>query len=145
MANRFFNQYNLTLDKGIVSIYARVTFKGASAPVLDATNSKGVVSVTRNGTGIYTFVFGTKNAQGSTLFDTYNRIKYVDACFNTVAVGAGVLPAAPTFSITADSVNTVNVASLQITFTTAGGGSATDPAANEVGLFNFTFSNSNAP
>lgn len=140
MANRFFNQFHKSLEKEPVSIYARVSFGASGAPTLDAVNSKGVVSVTRNSAGTYTFVFGTKAG----MLDVYNRLLHCQAIFNT-AGASGAVPAAPMIYVKADSVATVNTSLLQIVCINADTPAATDPASGEVGLFRFIFKNSNAP
>lgn len=145
MANRYFNQFRLSLEKQVCTIFANVAFNASSAPVLSAANSKGVVSITRNNTGLYTFVFGTKNSVGPTLYDTYYKLASVSVTWDVTAA-AGTSPTAPNIFVNANSISTANVASIQLGFfTTAASGTQVDPAATDVGLFEFNFRNSNAP
>lgn len=139
MANRFFNQFRLSLEKQVVDIFAKVTYGASGAPTLDTSVSKGVVSVTKNSTGVYTFVFGTN----ASMLDTYNKLLGVHVTYD----GSGdsdAAPDAPLWNITDNSIATVGSASIQITFRNTSG-TATNPSQNEVMYFQFTFRNSNAP
>lgn len=140
MANRYFNQFNLALEKSVVNIFARVTFGSTGAPTLVTTNnqSKGVVSVTRNSAGKYTFVFGA----GATKLDTYYKLLMVKHVFDETA-NSGTAPAAPGMYITGNSIATIGTSSIQIVFNAAG--TATDPASTEAVNLHFIFSNSTAP
>jgi hypothetical protein len=140
MANRWANQFNLTLEKRVTDIFAQVTFGASGAPTLNVANSKGVLSVTRNSAGTFTFVFGS-TPNGRTAFDTYVKVLQVAACFNSGAAA----PAAPGLYIKANNIAVANTASIQIVLTVAGGGTATDPASGEIGYFDFTFGDSTAP
>lgn len=57
MANRTFNQFQGSLEKGVVQLYAEISFNGASSPTLVVSTvnggCKGLVSMTRTGTGTY--------------------------------------------------------------------------------------------
>lgn len=139
MANRYYNNQAFTLEPAIVKIFAKVTFGAAGAPTLSAADSKGVVSVTRNAQGIFTFVFGTQAG----MLDVYYKLKNATMAFNTV--GTATVPAAPLYYISGDSVATAGTCSAQLTFTDDAGATATDPASGEIGLFEFTFKNSTAP
>lgn len=92
MANRYFSQYAYSLEKGKVMLFGRVTFGSSGAPTLDAANSKGIASVTRNSAGKYTIV----------LQDSYNRYLGMDARF---LVSSG-LPASPGVSVVSQAVGT---------------------------------------
>lgn len=138
MANRFFNQFGKSLEKEVVHLFAKVTFGSSGAPTLDAVNSKGIVSVTRNSAGIYTFVFGT-NA-GS--LDTYNKLLMVKHCFDESG-NAGTAPTSPSMFIVTNSISTVGTSSVKVEFNSAG--TATDPASTEIVYIEFIFRNSNAP
>lgn len=131
-------QYQLTLEKKVCSLYAKVAFGATGAPTLSAVNSKGVLSVTRNGAGDFTFVFGT-TSNGAKLLDTYNKILRISHTYNS---GASA-PAAPALYIKTDSVATVGTASVRVVLNAAG--TATDPANGEIGYFEFIFGDSTAP
>jgi hypothetical protein len=139
MANRYFNNQAFTLAPGIVKLFARVSFGAAGAPTLSATESKGIVSVTRNSQGLFTFVFGTQAG----MLDVYYKLKNVSVIFNTVASAA--VPAAPLYYISADSTATAATCSLQLTFTDKAQAGVADPASGEIALIEFTFKNSTAP
>lgn len=137
MANRYTNQFIGAFEKKVVNIYARVTFGNTGAPTLDATKSKGVVSVTRNGAGDFTFVFGTKTG----MLDVYNKLLQATCTFNA----GSSLPAAPIMSVKTNSVATVGTCSLRVLFACLDTPAATDPANGEVGHFMFTMGDSTAP
>jgi hypothetical protein len=139
MANRYYNNQAFTLEPAIVKIFAKVTYGAAGAPTLSAADSKGVVSVTRDSQGLFTFVFGTQAG----MLDVYYKLKHVDVVFNTV--GSAAVPAAPLYYISADAVATPASCSLQLTFTDKAQAGVADPASGEIGLFEFTFKNSTAP
>lgn len=142
MANRYTTQFINNLQKGVNKVNATVTFAGASAPSVvrgSNFNSQGLVSVTRNNTGLYTFVFGTQVG----MLDVYNSLLSVSVVFNTVATSA--VPAAPLYYISALAVATPGTCSLQLTFTDKAQVGATDPASGEIGYFEFTLKNSTAP
>lgn len=139
IANRMYNQFRLSLEKQVVDIFARVTFGAAGAPTLVTAVSKGVVSVTRDSAGVYTFVFGTN----ASMLDTYNKLLGVQVLYD----GSGDSDAAsdaPLWNLTDNSIATVGSASLQLTFRNTSG-TATDPSSGEAMFFTFTFRNSNAP
>lgn len=138
MANRWLNQFKKTFEKEVVCVYAHITFGAAGAPTLDTANSKGIVSVTRNSAGKYTFVFGTRAG----MLDTYNKLLMVKHVFDASG-NSGTAPASPSMFILANSVATINVASLQIEFNITG--TATDPASGEGVYVEFAFKNSTAP
>lgn len=134
MANRWSNQFFASMNKGMISIYAQVAIGASGAPTLSAANSKGVVSVTRNSAGIYTFVFGTTASS----LDTYYHFCLAEARF---IVASGV-PASPGMNIVTDNSATVGTASIKLQFFT--GGSATDPDSGSTMLVRFDFQNSSA-
>ena len=133
MANRFFNQFGLSLEKNPVSLWARVTFGGTGAPTLDAVNSKGIKSIVRNSAGNYTVTFGVGAAT-----DIYNRIFHVRHNF---LLGSGT-PAAPLMYTVSQAV--ASTGSLVIQFTAVDGTTATDPASGEEVWLEFKLKNSTA-
>lgn len=136
MANRWMTQFGLTMEKKVVNLYAKITFGSSGAPTLVTSQSKGIVSVTRNTTGTYTFVFGTTSSK----LDTYNKLLGVSSVFNT---GGTTAPLAPELWIQTDSTATAGTASLKVV--TNYNKTATDPASGEIGYFNFVFKDSTAP
>lgn len=134
MANRRFNNQQFTMTPGCVSIFAHCTFGSSGAVTLDAANSKGVVSVTHDDTGQYTFTFGTS----ATSLDTYNRL----LCISQTFYAASGHPGQDVF-VTSNDISDPTLASLSLEFDTAG--SATDPASGVEVFLRFDFKNSSAP
>jgi hypothetical protein len=133
MANRRYrSQFRFSMHKDPVDIFAHVTFGAAGAPTLDSANSPGIVSVTRNSAGNYTFVFGT-NSQLA--LDTYNYLLMVKHVFSQASA-----PASPAMFVSANAINTVGTASITLQFNSAG--TATDPASGESVLLDFILRNS---
>lgn len=133
MANRRYrSQFRFSMHKDPVDIFAHVTFGSSGAPTLDTKNSPGIVSVTRNSTGNYTFVFGT-NTQLA--LDTYNYLLMVKHVFSQASA-----PAAPGMWVSANAISTVGTASITLQFNAAG--TPTDPASGESVLLDFILRNS---
>lgn len=124
-------------EKRVIDVYAKVAIGATGAPTLSAVNSKGVLSITRNGVGLYTFVFGTNAALPK---DTYVKFLHLGVVFNS----GSSAPAAPIFNIAADSVSTANVCSLQVQFRDAANAAA-DPANGEIMYADFCMGDSTAP
>lgn len=135
MANRYNTQFPLAFEKKVVNIYAQVTFGATGAPTLNVVNSKGVVSVTRNSTGDFTFVFGTQVK----MLDVYVKFLSAKVTYNS---GASA-PLAPGMYIKANNIATFNTASIELVLNAAG--TPTDPASGEIGYFEFIFGDSTAP
>jgi hypothetical protein len=138
MANRYNQQFQLTQEKRVTSIFAKVSFGASGAPTLSASNSKGVLSVTRNSAGTYTFVFGSGSGV-SLQKDSYVKIIGGGVLFNS----GSSAPAAPGMYIKADNIASTANASIQVVMNAAG--TATDPANGEIGYFEFIFGDSTAP
>lgn len=142
MANRYYNNVAFTLAPAVVKLFARVTFGSSGAPTLVQGStflSKGVVSVTRDSQGVFTFVFGTQAG----MLDVYPYLMGVNVLFDTIS--APGVPAAPNYYLSGNSVATAGTCSLQLTFTDISSPAATDPADGEAAYFEFTFKNSTAP
>ncbi len=134
MANRRYrSQFRFSMHKDPVDIFARVTFGASGAPTLDTANSPGIVSVTRNSAGNFTFVFGT-NTQLA--LDTYNYLLAADVTYVNATA-----PAAPVNYVSSSSINVVGTASITVQFASSTG-TATDPASGEQVLFDFILRNS---
>lgn len=129
MANRYFNQFRLSLEKQVVDIFADVTFGGTGAPTLVTANSKGVASIARNNTGLYTI----------TLSDSYVGLLMVDFMFiKNSATG----PAAYGMYVVSQAVGTVATPTVVVQF--SAGTTATDPGSGDEVLLQFTLKNSTA-
>lgn len=134
MANRRFQQFQMSLEKRQVSIFAHVTFGASGAPTLDVSNSKGVVSVTRNSAGVYTFVFGTDSQH----LDPFVKLLSVKKVF----MSASGTPDRE-MVIRANNISNVSLASIQIEFDVET--VATDPANGSEVFMEFVFGDSTAP
>ena len=157
MAQRLWEQYTLSPEKGIVALYAVIGFNGSSTPHLLAWNGatgvyntaattgtmpgyRGVKSVARNSAGNYTIV----------LQDTYQRILTANVTFigstNAVAPIAQIKVASdPTNSQAfgtgvGAALSTTNNTVTLLTFSAAG--TAADPAATELGILELVLQNS---
>lgn len=133
MANRLMRQFPLTMENQVKTIFAKVAIGATGAPTLSASNSKGIVSVTRNSAGLYTFVFGT--AAGN--LDTYVKLLGVSVIFQN----ASAIAAAPNTYVRGLSISTAGTASVQIGCLN-GSLAATDPANGETMYVQFTFGDS---
>lgn len=131
MANRWFTQFALTLEKQVVNLYAHVTFGSSGAPTLDAKNSKGVKSIVRNSAGDYTV----------TLSDGYYKLLGVNHVFDASG-NSGTAPASPLMYVKSKSI-AQTAATVEVVFTVAAG-TATDPASGEGVYLNFILGNSTA-
>lgn len=76
MAQRKFEQFQLSLEKEVVTLYGSIPIgaTGAVGTLVPARN-QGILSVVRNSTGNYTITFGNA-AQGS--IDKYYRLMAAD-------------------------------------------------------------------
>lgn len=160
MSNRNFTLPSFTLEKRVINLFADVDFSAPTAPVFAAapapanafgsTNStanvthKGVLSVTRNSTGVLTFVFGSLNGTANSL-DTY--VKLLDCSVRFDNSADGYVPAQSLqMYVSGNHVNVQGTSSLQVTFVN-GSGTPTDPddtAHHTIGHFRFTFGDSTA-
>jgi hypothetical protein len=127
MANRMFNQFQGSLEKGVVQLFAELTFTGGT-PAL--ARGKGIASVSKLGTGVFTI----------TLQDSYVALLNMSVCVTTVG---GVLAAAPivqnrfTTDVTA-ATPIVNLGCYSLA------GALTDPANVDRLFVALTLSNSTA-
>lgn len=135
MANRYGKAFAQTMETKLWKIYAKVTYGASGAPTLDKVNSKGIVSVTRNGAGDFTFVFGTNAG----MLDVWNKVMCVKHVYNS----GSSAPASPGMYIKTNSVATSGTCSIRLILNSAG--TATDPASGEIGYYEFTFGDSTAP
>lgn len=144
MANRFYNQFQGTLQKGVVTLYAKVTFDAGGVPTLVTSEvinpltspvtinpSNGFASVTQVGSGLYDFV----------LQDPYVRL----LGFSSIKTDAGANVTIPV--IVGDTlVNSQTAPTLAVLFgepAVGGGFTPTDPASTTI-LFSVTLANSTA-
>ncbi len=135
--NRATYKEHQTFYSKTVDVFAKVTFGAAGAPTLDAKYSRGVISVTRNAAGKFTFLFGSK-VHGRNALDPYVKLVDVSAVFDTSGV-AGAAPASPVPTIIDDKTGSGSQAYCQVMLVDLETPAATDPANGEVGYFRFTF------
>lgn len=132
MANRTFNQFQGSLEKGVVQLYAEIAFgaSGAATLVKSAVNGgcKGVASATKTATGVYDVV----------LQDSYIRTLGVASTWKGATASAGIL-----VQLTTDSVDNATTPKLTLTVYDEAG-AATEPASGESLLLSLTLSNSTA-
>ena len=128
MANRSFNQFAFSLEKAKVFLYMQVSFGASGAPTLNASNSKGIASISRVSAGKYNII----------LQDAYVRLMMAKHVFINATA-----PASPSMYVTSSSVSSVSSPQLQVVFNAAG--VSTDPGNGEVVLIEIELSNSTAP
>lgn len=134
MANRTFNQFRESIEKGVVELWAEITFGLTGAPTLvtsNGTRSKGIASVSRTSQGLFVV----------TLKDNYVRL-LDSAC--TFILAAGSFPAAPGYQVTANAVTSTTAPTVTVQFVNAAGNTATDPGNGEEVRLRFALSNSAA-
>lgn len=134
MANRYTNQFPATLEKRVNSIFMHVTFGASGAPTLDVSNSKGVVSITRNSAGLYTIVFGTDASH----LDAYVKLLMI----NKIFFAAAGTPDRE-LVLRANNISNNSLANLQIEMDLET--VATDPASGSQVYMEFVFGDSTAP
>ena len=137
MANRQFQQFNYSMEKGLVRLYARVNIGATGAPTLVTTTtnsgnpSNGILSVTRASAGRYVFTFG-----GSGSLDTYQRLVYAN-----VNVLNSTISGAVSTQIAVEAVTTVTAPAVTVQCLAAAG-TAVDPNNGDVLLAEFVLKNS---
>lgn len=135
-----------TLEKGVNKVYARISFAASGVPTLVTTltvggknvgNSKGVYSISQNGTGDYSLI----------LQDTYVKLLAFQGSFDETS-NSGTAPLCGSVWVHTQTVNTAAAAGQggTIRFVTGGyaAGAATNPASTEILMLEITLSNSTA-
>ena len=140
MANRWLNQFPLTFEKVVVHPCAKVSIGATGAPTLSASNSKGVLSVSRLATGRYKFIFGS-SPNGATQLDTYVKVLGINAVFDTSG-NSNAAPVSPIPYIYDNAISSSAYVTVQFVDYA---GSAADPANGEIMYIDFVFGNSTAP
>lgn len=126
MANRNFARDAGSLEKGLVKLFAHVSFGSTGAPTL--VRGRGIASVSRSSAGKFVVA----------LQDPYQRLL---GCAATFVVETGV-PAAPVIHVVSDASATASAPAVTIQTGKLADGAATDPANGEAVLVELTFSNS---
>src|SRR5574340_909413 len=78
MANRLLAGRSYSMERERKVINARVSFGASGAPTLDAVNSSGVLSVTRQSVGVFTFQFGFTGGQSASVIEGYVKLLGVE-------------------------------------------------------------------
>lgn len=127
MANRTFNQFQGTLEKGVVTLFAEIEFAAGGIPTL--LRGKGIADVVRVGTGDFQI----------NLQDTYQRVLGISATWKQ----PGGIPFAPSVVLAIDG--SAGPASGQVEIYTYDFSSTiADPNGTDVLLLTITLSNSTA-
>lgn len=132
MANRMWTEFQYSLEKRVVNLFASVAVGATGAPTLNAASSKGIKSVVRNSAGNYTI----------NLSDTYQRLLFMDSA---VVLGSGAPSSGTTLQmiIRADNSNNQTTPNVQVEFLNSSG-TAVDLASGATLLLAPQLSNSTA-
>ena len=140
MANRQFIQYSYQLEKGVVTLYARINIGATGAPTLVTTTtnsgnpSNGIATVTRSSAGKYVITFGNVGSTQTNL-DTYQRLLWAQA--NVIA---STISTVVSTQISVESVTTASAPSITIQCLAAAG-TAVDPNNTDVLLVKIALKN----
>lgn len=135
MSNRYMIEMKVySMEKDVKQIFADVTFGASGAPSVVSSNSKGLCSITRTGTGAYDVVFGVPGSTQAASVDVYKKL----LMFKHVFIKS-TAPSAPSCYIAANNISSTGT--ISIVFNLAG--TATDPASGEEVLLQFIFGDSN--
>lgn len=137
MSNRYMNQFQLAFEKQVKSVFAKVEFNTTGAPVLSEVDSKGILSIDRNGVGDFSFKFGSGSPEQ---LDSYVKLLGI----NTIFINGGSAPSAPIAYIIQDDTADNDIAEMQLGFLDYAGSPA-DPVSGEIGYIEFIFGDSTAP
>jgi len=116
MGGQFSQQFQQTLEKNLMTLYARVTFGASGAATL--ARGKGVVSVTKGATGLYDVV-----VEGY-----WGGVVSVSAVFDGASTNA---PTVQTVSLQTDTVSTDNSLRVGTLGITTGAIAFVEPASGE--------------
>lgn len=143
MANRLMANRQYTFERDVKTVFAHVTIGATGAPTLDGPNSLGVLSITRNGVGDYTVVFGTQ-VNGVNALDTY--VQFLDA--QCVIKNAAGIPLVEGFGVKAVNVSDPAQASIRVQFfhaaVTTNVNTAAEVTSGDELFLSFVFSDSTA-
>ena len=128
MANRAFNQFQHSLEKGVVHLYAEVTF-ATGVSTITSGRGKGITSITQSSGGKYDIV----------LDDKYIRLLSCDAIFKDTSA----VPVSMSRYLVAEAVSS---GTLSIIFgtTSTTGSTSTAPADTSTLYLHLALSNSSA-
>ena len=116
MAARMFQQFQGTLEKGVVSLFANIPIGGTGAVgTLVASKNQGIKSVVRNSAGNYTISFGD-SIQGS--LDKYVRLLSLNS-----SVVLGSVSTVSAIQVWSDDAATGSI-TIQVVSPTAAGNTA---------------------
>lgn len=133
MAQRYYQQFQKTLVKEVVSVFAKVSIGASGAPtLLNYASCQGIMSIVRNSAGQYTLVLGQPTPVPGHV-DQYAFLLNVEQSI----IFSGI-PAAPIFSVVSESVSSAGSITFQYSSVA---GSATDPDSGSVLLLEFKLKN----
>lgn len=132
MADRYFNQFQGTLEKGVVRLYFKVTFDNTNECSLSTADSKGVASFARHASDTGKWLL--------TLQDSYRKVLGIGSVFSHDDAAANVAGV----YIESTTINTTDKGKTAHLVTQGWDGAAADPAATVVGRFWIELSNSSA-
>ena len=146
MANRHYEQFQNSLEKKLVNIFINFDGNSTSTPILKSWNPvtaalvtapstgyRGVTSITRNGTGDFTFKFQD------------NYVRLLDVSLNPLAIDGSTTPLAVGFWIKAINPTAAGGATVRVITYLATPGTPVDPGTNDRWYGQFTWSDSAAP
>jgi hypothetical protein len=97
MANRRFEQFQLSLEKKVVTLWSNISVGAAGAPTAPVAKNKGIKSIVRNSAGNYTI----------NLQDSYQYLMFMDSC---IVLGAGGPSAGTNVQIVVRADNSASLA-----------------------------------
>lgn len=141
--NRTLEQFTYSLNRGLVLLNGEAQLNGAGA--VTAVSGAGILSVTRNSTGVYEIVFGvqyTNNGTTSIMYDSYFSYLFGSLSFLSGLALSGLSDLTWYFTpaVSETPSNTPNVI---VTFVNDVG-VVTDPPAGTIINFFFMLKNSAA-
>jgi len=134
MAQRYYQQFQKTLVKEVVSVFAKISIGASGAPtLLNYASCQGINSIVRNSAGNYTLVLGQPTPLPGHV-DQYAFLLSVDqsVLFNGIS-------AVPHFNVVSESV--ASAGSITFQYSSASG-TAMDPDSGSVLLLEIKLKNS---
>lgn len=105
MSNRDMTHQSFSFEKLRKVVSARVSFGASGAPTLDGPNSKGVLGVTRNSAGNFTFQFGV-STNGINYPDSYVKLSALEWQPDVSSIGTAAPAAVGQAAIYRNDLNT---------------------------------------
>ena len=131
MASRNLQQFAGTMERGVVKLFARVTFASGVPTIV---RGRGIKRIVKDVAGTYDIEFGTS---APAKVDKYKALLGVQATF----INATGLPAAPLCAVIAEDVADGNIT---LGFSDADTPALVDPANGDTLLLEITLANTDA-